>query len=89
MSEKMEPTEKKEKKEKKASLRKAFKEFIWPRKNIIFVGLILIGISRTASLIIPWQTQVLIDDVVANKNYPGLKQLLLIVGLAIFFQAVT
>lgn len=78
-----------EKKEKKASLRKAFKEFIWPRKNIIFVGLILIGISRTASLIIPWQTQVLIDDVVANKNYPGLKQLLLIVGLAIFFQAVT
>ena len=89
MSEKMEPTEKKEKKEKKASIRKAFKEFIWPRKNIIFVGLILIGISRTASLIIPWQTQVLIDDVVANKNYPGLKQLLLIVGLAIFFQAVT
>lgn len=78
-----------EKKEKKASLRKAFKEFIWPRKNIIFVGLILIGISRTASLIIPWQTQVLIDDVVANKNYPGLKQLLLIVGLAIFFQAIT
>jgi subfamily B ATP-binding cassette protein MsbA len=74
---------------KKSTLRVAFKEFIWPRKNILLVGLILIAISRAASLILPWQTQVLIDDIVINKDYPGLKQLLVIVASAILIQALT
>lgn len=82
-------TETNSKKEKKASLRKAFKEFIWPRKYIIFIGLILIGISRAASLVIPWQTQILIDEVVPAKDYVALYSLLILVGTAILLQALT
>jgi hypothetical protein len=43
----------------KASITQAFKEFIWPRKGIVFVGLILIVISRLASLVLPLKSKVL------------------------------
>ena len=44
----------------KVSILHAFKEFIWPRKGIIFVGLILIVISRLASLVLPMKSKELI-----------------------------
>ena len=37
----------------KVTIAQAFKDFIWPRKGLIFIGLVLIVISRLASLVLP------------------------------------
>lgn len=76
--------------DKKATLKNAFKDFIWPRKYIIFLGLILIAIGRAASLVLPWQSQVLIDDIVLkSKDYGELTTLLIFVGVSIIVSAST
>ncbi|WP_066218725.1 ABC transporter ATP-binding protein [Formosa haliotis] len=77
------------KKASKVSMAQAFKTIIWPRRNLVFIGLILIVFSRLASLVLPWQSKVLLDDVIPNKNYDQLYSLLAIVGSAILVQAVT
>jgi ABC-type multidrug transport system fused ATPase/permease subunit len=73
----------------KISIAKAFKEFIWPRKYLVLLGLILIIISRLAGLVLPGASKYLIDDVIVNKDMPMLYNLLWIVGLSILVQAVT
>lgn len=50
----------------KTSLKQVFKDIMWPRRKILMVGLLLILISRSASLVLPYSTQVLIDDVVGK-----------------------
>jgi subfamily B ATP-binding cassette protein MsbA len=52
----------------KISLAKVFKTIVWPRRNLILFGLLLIVISRVASLVTPWATKVLIDQVLVSKN---------------------
>lgn len=70
-------------------LKRVFKEFIWPRKGLIFIGLILIGFSRTASLVLPWKSKDLMDNVIPNQDWEGLKWLVVIVVGAITIQAIT
>lgn len=77
------------KKKGKVSIFFAFKTIIWPRRRLVFVGLILIVLSRLASLVLPWKSKELLDIVIPNKDYNQLYNLLLIVGLAIVVQAVT
>lgn len=77
------------KKKSKVSIGQVFSTIVWPRRKIIFVGLILIVISRLASLILPWQSKYLIDDVIPNKNTEALTTLLAIVIGAIVIQAIT
>jgi len=77
------------KKKPKVTMAKAFKTIIWPRRNLVFIGLVLIVLSRLASLVLPWQSKVLLDDVIPNKDFDQLYQLLLIVGVAILVQATT
>lgn len=67
----------------------AFKTFIWPRRKIVFIGLILIIISRMASLVLPGASKYLMDDVIVNKDVSMLKILLLAVAGSILVQAVT
>ncbi|QNL21259.1 ABC transporter ATP-binding protein [Hyphobacterium sp. CCMP332] len=67
----------------------AFKRIIWPRRKTIGIGLVLIVISRLASLVLPGASKYLIDDVIVNKDIPMLKILLLVVISAIIVQAVT
>jgi len=67
----------------------AFKTIIWPRRKLVFIGLILIVISRLASLIMPWKLRSLLDDVVPDKDFPALYDLLWLVGFALLIQAVT
>lgn len=67
----------------------AFKTIIWPRRKLVFIGLILIVLSRLSSLVLPWKSKALLDDVIPNKDYDQLYSLLLIVGLAILVQSVT
>ncbi len=78
-----------EKKKPKVTISKVFKDFILPRKNIVLLGLILIIISRLASLVLPGASKYLMDNVVINKDLEMLKLLLLVVGIAILIQAVT
>ena len=73
----------------KVTMAQAFKTIIWPRRNLVFIGLILIVIRSLAGLILPWQSKVLLDDVVPNKDYTQLYYLIAIVITAITVQATT
>jgi ABC-type multidrug transport system fused ATPase/permease subunit len=73
----------------KVTVAQAFKDFIWPRRKIVAVGLVLIIISRLASLVLPGATKYLIDDVIVNQDLHMLKLLLIAVAASITLQAVT
>jgi ABC-type multidrug transport system fused ATPase/permease subunit len=66
-----------------------FKTIVWPRKNIIFVGLVLIVISRLSGLVLPIATKFFIDDVIDKGNLEILKILLIAIVAAIIVQAAT
>lgn len=73
----------------KVSIVQAFKEFIWPRKGIIFIGLILIVISRLASLVLPLKSKELLDEIIPHKDSDALISMVLVVAGAILLQAIT
>lgn len=73
----------------KVTMAQAFKTIIWPRRKLVFVGLILIVIRSLSGLILPWQSKVLLDDVVPNKDYDLLYNLIIIVLGALLIQSVT
>lgn len=73
----------------KVTIGQVFKTIIWPRKNILLVGLVLIIISRLASLVLPGASKYLMDDVIGKGNIEMLKILLIVVGASIIVQAVT
>jgi subfamily B ATP-binding cassette protein MsbA len=73
----------------KVTLKQAFKTIIWPRKNIVFLGLILIIIRSLSGFVLPLQSKVLLDEVVPNKDYNQLYSLILTVIAAILIQALT
>jgi ABC-type multidrug transport system fused ATPase/permease subunit len=66
-----------------------FRTIIWPRKKLLFVGLVLIVISRVAGLVLPGSTKYLMDNVIAKGDLEVLKILLIEVTLAIIVQSVT
>jgi ABC-type multidrug transport system fused ATPase/permease subunit len=66
-----------------------FRTIIWPRKKLLFVGLLLIVISRLAGLVLPGSTKYLMDNVIAKGDLGVLKILLIVVTLAIIVQSVT
>ena len=72
-----------------ASLKKAFTSIVWPRRKYLLVGLILIIISRFASLVLPGSSKILIDEVVPNGDLEKLKWLIIAVVGAIVIQAIT
>lgn len=67
----------------------AFKEFIWPRRGIISVGLALIIVRSLAGLVLPYASKSLIDDVIPSKDLDTLWMLLIAVCSAILVQAVS
>ncbi len=73
----------------KVSYKWAFKEYIWPRKKIVSLGLILIIIRSLAGMVLPFASKTLIDDIVPSKDVSALWVLILIVCSAILVQAVT
>jgi ABC-type multidrug transport system fused ATPase/permease subunit len=66
-----------------------FKTIVWPRRNIVLLGLLLIIISRMASLVLPWSSKYLIDNVIAKGDLQMLKFFLLAVIGSIAINAVT
>lgn len=75
--------------DKKVSVLKAFKTIIWPRRKLVFIGLILIVISKAASFVAPMSLKYLMDDIIPNKDIPFLKILIAVVITAILIQAIT
>ncbi len=69
--------------------KKAFGKFIWPRRKHVLIGLLLILISRGASLILPGATKYLIDDVVMHKDLHMLRVVISVVVAAIVVQSIT
>lgn len=77
------------KKERKVTLRQVFSTIIWPRRRQLLIGLVLILISRLASLVLPGATKFLIDEVIPSNDLQQLKGLIFVVVLAIVVQAIT
>ncbi|MDG1346125.1 MAG: ABC transporter ATP-binding protein [Crocinitomicaceae bacterium] len=79
------------KKERKTdiSFKWAFKEYIWPRKKLVGIGLFLIVIRSFSGLVLPYTSKALLDDVIPNKNGDLLGTLVIITVTAIVIQAVT
>ena len=73
----------------KVTMAQAFREFIWPRRKIVFVGLILIVISKMAGLVLPGASKYLMDDVIVKKDIHMLWILLAVVAGSIIVQAIT
>nr|WP_321222635.1 ABC transporter ATP-binding protein [uncultured Psychroserpens sp.] len=73
----------------KVTLKQAFVTIIWPRRNLVFLGLLLIVIRSLSGLVLPWQSKVLLDDVVPNGNTRDIWVLVAIVITAITVQALT
>jgi ABC-type multidrug transport system fused ATPase/permease subunit len=73
----------------KVTLKQAFITIIWPRKNIVLLGLFLIIIRSLSGFVLPLQSKVLLDEVVPNKDFSQLYTLIFIVIGAILVQAIT
>ena len=73
----------------RVTLAYVFKTIIWPRKNLLLLGLLLIVISRLAGLVPPAATKPFVDDVLVKKDFHLLPTLLIWVTIAILIQAVT
>lgn len=67
----------------------AFRQYILPRKNIVLLGLFLIIIQSSISLVAPLSTKLLLDDVVPNQDLQMLYLLLVVVGVSILIRSVT
>ncbi|RZN84102.1 MAG: ABC transporter ATP-binding protein [Winogradskyella sp.] len=79
----------KTKKKPKVTIAKAFRTIIWPRRKLVFLGLILIIIRSLSGFVLPLESKVLLDEVVPNKDYSKLYTLIIIVVSAILVQAIT
>lgn len=73
----------------KVSIGQVFKTIIWPRRKALLFGLILIIISRLASLVLPYASKYLMDEIIAQKQVEMLQIFLLVVAGSILIQAVT
>ncbi len=73
----------------KVSFSWAFKEFIWPRRKIVFLGLSLIIIRSLSGLVLPYSSKTLIDDVIPSKDIDTLILLLVVVCVSLLFQSIS
>ena len=69
------------------NLKWAFKEFIWPRRKIVTIGLFLIIVRSVSGLVLPYASKSLIDEVIPSKNINALYFLLGVVCFALLLQS--
>lgn len=74
---------------KNVSFKWAFKEYIWPRRKMLGLGLILILIQSASGLVAPYASRFLFDDIVPNKDMEGLWVLLAVVSSSILIRSLT
>lgn len=73
----------------KITLAYVFKTFMLPRWRLLSVGLALIVVNQAASLVLPWSVKYFIDDVIGEKDLELLKQILILITVALAVQATT
>ena len=73
----------------KVSLLEAFTSIIWPRRKMVFIGLVLIVISKIASFVATLSLKILMDEIIPNKELDRLKILIAVVITAIIIQSIT
>jgi|TARA_B110000305_G_scaffold98042_1_gene110562 subfamily B ATP-binding cassette protein MsbA len=73
----------------KVTFKWAFKEYIWPRKGMLGIGLILILIQSASGMVAPYASRFLFDDIVPNKDMDGLWVLLTVVAASILIRSLT
>ncbi len=73
----------------KVTFKWAFKEFIWPRRKIVFLGLFLIIVRSLSGLVLPYSSKTLIDDVIPSKDTNTLVLLLAAVCASLLFQSIS
>ena len=73
----------------KVSIAKAFKTIIWPRRKLVFIGLILIIIGRLAGFVLPLKSKELLDEIVPSGDIAALYNLIWMVLVALLVQALT
>ena len=81
MSQKKKPTP--------ASVRRAFREIVWPRRKLVSIGLVLILFNRLGGLVLPASTKYLIDDVLRGGKLTLFWPLLAGVAVGVAVQAAT
>jgi ABC-type multidrug transport system fused ATPase/permease subunit len=74
---------------KKVSYKWAFKEYIWPRKKIVLVGLVLIIIRSLSGMVLPYASKTLMDNIIPSKDVSSLWILIIIVCSSILVQSLT
>jgi ABC-type multidrug transport system fused ATPase/permease subunit len=75
------------KKKPKISMAKVFKTIIWPRRNIILLGFVLIVVSRISAVILPYSVKPIIDDIIGKGDMTNLKLILIGVSASILISA--
>ena len=65
------------------------KEFIWPRRKIVSLGLFLIIVRSLTGLVLPYASKNLIDEVIPSKDTNALMVLLIVVCAALLFQSIS
>ena len=83
-------------KEKKSRAPRSLKQIwpdVWallkPRRRMLALGLVLIGINRVAGLVLPASTKYLVDDIIGAERFDLLGPLVLVVLAATCIQGVT
>lgn len=74
-------------KKKNVSFKWAFREYIWPRRGMLSLGLLLILLRTGAGLVAPLASKVLFDEVIAHKNIDLLWIVIGAVSVSVLIQA--
>lgn len=67
---------------------KVFKTIIWPRRNTILIGFVLIIISSASSVVLPYSVKPIIDDIIGKGDMSKLKLILIGVSASIVVSAI-
>jgi subfamily B ATP-binding cassette protein MsbA len=81
-----------EKKSRKVDMKRAWAEaraLMWKHRRSLSIGLVLMLISRVASMILPFSTKYVIDDVLGQRRVELLIPIVLAAGAATVVQAIT
>ena len=73
----------------KVTFAQVFKTIIWPRRRLVFLGLVLIIIRSLSGLVLPASTKYILDDVIGKGNLESLQWMLVAIVGSLAINAVT
>jgi ABC-type multidrug transport system fused ATPase/permease subunit len=73
----------------KITLKQVFKTIIWPRKNIVLLGLLLIIIRSLSGLVLPASTKYILDNLIGEGDLKNLQWFLIVLTGSLAINAIT